>query len=174
MLNPTDFAPTIVFTLFTLVLLFYRAWRIIVKQEKLTINDILILGLLIGICHQLFILSIFHSLPETINFCDHYKLENTKKECVPIDEFTISAPFLRNLDITDNLTAKIYDETGEKVDDVNLYVLNANNDPRLIITLPDDVQQKLIKLLKNNKHLFYLDIFIKDHLWKVIPFKLEE
>ena len=174
MLSPINFAPAIVLTLFTLLLLFFRAWRIIVKQERpaMTISDILVFGFLIILCQQLLVLGMFHSSPQTIKLCDHYEIVNATKVCMPINRFTLSAPFLKNTEVVDTLTAKIYDESGKEVGEVSS--LQPLKDGKLVVTLTDDVQQKLVKYLKNDKHIFYLDIFIKGKLWRIIPFKLKK
>jgi len=171
MFNPDNFVPAVWLTLGTVWFLFHYAWKTIMKREGLDVNDV-ILGFFFFFALQGIFLGIVKSLPQPINFCDHYKLKGAKKVCVPIDQFILPAPFLSDIKSTNTSSAKIYDASGKEVGNVPLQILKSNN--YLIIKLPDNIQQKLMEYLENDKHIFYLDVFINGKLLKAIPFDLEE
>ena len=120
-----------------------------------------------------------YSVP-TVSICDHYVVDGSKKFCVPVDEFSLPASYLDKTKMVAP-SGEVYTEEGKEIGKVRIFVKSegVENCPdcqvetKLIVKLPASTKEKLKKLLeKKSGGLFYLDIYSKKKMWKVVPFRI--
>ena len=171
MYNPVIMELAFFWLLITIISVIYLlAWKAYLQNKDLSMSDscyllILVYGSL------LLLLGAFSDSSPTINICDHYKVVNGKRICVPTKEFSLSAPFLKHT-VIQSPSAKLYDESGKEVGPVYMHISGSNDKPTITITLPDDIAQKVVNLVEHDRNIFYLYIYSNNTLYKVIEFKI--
>lgn len=171
MYNPVIMELAFFWLLITIIsALYLLAWKAFIQDKDLSVSESYFL-LIMVFCSLLLLVGAFSVTTPVINICDHYEVVNGKRICIPTKNFSLPASFLKHA-ILQSPSAKLYDESGKEVGPVHIHISRSGDRPTIYVTMPDNVTQKVVKLVEHDKHVFYLNIYTNGTLYKVMKFMI--
>jgi len=148
------------------------------KDFKTSIQ-LAVFGMLVSATGSLLV--VLPSFTPTVSICNHFLVDGSEKICIPHKDFTLPAPYLENTEIV-SPSGVLYTEKGEKVGEVEISVVGTEvididgrkktENTDIKVSLPEDTWKRFMELINSKTEVFYLDVYSKGKLWKVVKFKV--